>query len=607
MHPFKSLVFCSILAILFSSNLFATDYYFCNCDASSDPNCVPGNDSNSGTSSISPWLSISKLNSILSTLQGGDRVLFAKGSTWTDASLNRIYSISSTAANPIVFTSYTPAWGASSKPILIEDRAGTNLFNFVDGGNADHDEGYVVKNLDLRGGGTGQWAIFAYNDVDFITLDSLDISNFGIGVHCAGSNPTNVGADGQNQDMKLLNSSITNCSDQGFLGGGDNLLIENCHFENNGFARAILNHNIYLSKGNNVVVRNNELYRSAVINSSADGVSLVVHGRLDNLLIEGNFIHEDLWKTTGNAWGIGVDPGGYNIPEGVTGLVIRNNLIINQYNIGIALTSTPGAIVENNVIINEGSAGFRAIVTPDRQGDADDLVMDKITIRNNSIYLRNGDVFTTAIVVKDEGSQHVIVSNAISIDHGNGLDINLSDTSFIAIDNNMMQLLGAAKWANGMTLNAWTTSSGFDSNSLSGDPEFMAPSSPDFNLMPLSSSIMINAGHITLSSSSDFTGAMRNGTPDIGAYENFELSVENTINSSIIQCYPNPTTDQITVKLDAAHQASSYVVYNNEGKKVLSGIIRTNETTFNVQEFPSGKYIIVIKGNGYKAIQLIKN
>ena len=603
MNPSKIIL---LLALFFTQSVLATDYYICNCDASSDPNCMPGNDANNGTSSATPWMSIAKLNSILSTLQAGDRVLFANGSTWSNASLNRIYSSSSTAANPIVFTSYTPTWGASSKPILIEDREGVNLFNFVDGGNADHDEGYTVKNLDLRGGGTGQWAIFAYNDVDFITLDSLDISNFGIGVHCAGSNPTNAGADDQNQNMKLLNSSITNCSEQGFLGGGDNLLIENCHFENNGFSRAILNHNIYLSKGNNVVVRNNELYRSAVINSSADGVSLVVHGRLDNLLIEGNFIHEDLWKTTGNAWGIGVDPGGYNIPEGVTGLVIRNNLLINQYNIGIALTSTPGAIVENNVIINEGSAGFRAIVTPDRQGDADDLVMDKITIRNNSIYLRNGDVFTTAIVVKDQGSQHVVVSNAISMDNGNGFDINLSDTSFIAIDNNMMQLLGSAKWANGMTLNAWSTSSGFDSNSLSGDPEFMDPSSPDFNLMPLSSSKMINAGHITLSSSSDFTGAMRNGTADIGAYENFELSVENTINSSFIQSYPNPTTDFITINTSATYKGVSYKVYDNQGNEVLKGKIHMNATILDMQEFPSGKYIIVIKGNGYKAIQLIK-
>ena len=70
----------------------------------------------------------------------------------------------------------------------------------------------------------------------------------------------------------------------------------------------VFNHNIYFSHGDNAIIRNNELYHATIINGLADGVSLVVHGHHDNVLIEGNYIHEDLGQVTGNAWGIAVDP-----------------------------------------------------------------------------------------------------------------------------------------------------------------------------------------------------------------------------------------------------------------------------------------------------------
>ena len=66
----------------------------------------------------------------------------------------------------------------------------------------------------------------------------MDISGFEIGVHNAGANTANPGADQQNQYMTLSNCTIMDCSAQGFLGGGDELLIENNYFENNGFGLA---------------------------------------------------------------------------------------------------------------------------------------------------------------------------------------------------------------------------------------------------------------------------------------------------------------------------------------------------------------------------------
>lgn len=507
-------------ALLFISEVKATTYYVCDCATGADPSCIAGNDTNSGTNSNAPWQSITKVKSVINSLSAGDQVLFAKGGAWTDANFGNIYNINASAANPLVFDSYDAPWGGTAKPILTEARPSTNLFNFADGGNADHDEGYLIRNLDLRGAGTGQWAVFAYNDADYITMENLDISGFGIGVHCAGANTPNSGADDQNQHMELLNCRITDCSAQGFLGGGDNLLIEGCYFENNGFSLSIYNHNLYIGgeKGDNIIIRNNELYRATIVNGKADGVSLVVHGLHNNLLIEGNYIHEDIGMVTGNAWGIAVDPG-YGTAEGFVAPVIRGNLLVNMFNVGIGVASCTGAIIENNIIINESATDLVGIAVPDRIRDANDMAMSDVTVRNNSLYLRNASPSTVAIKVGGEGTGHVVVSNLISTDNGNGFAMNLANGAYTSLDYNMMELLNSASWGSGQTLGAWSASRGFDTNSLLGDPLLTSPGSPDYNLLPQESSPAIDAGHPTMSATTDFTGTMRMGVADIGAME----------------------------------------------------------------------------------------
>lgn len=598
-----------LFALVLSNNGLATTYYVCDNAVGADPNCIAGSDSNSGTSMDAPWKSMANVVSIFSSLQASDQILFAKGGAWIDASMSNVYSYNSSAANPIVFDSYDPTWGGTAKPILTESRAGFNLFNFADGGDADHDEGYIVRNLDLRGGGTGQWAVFAYNDADYITMDNLEISGFEIGIHCAGSNPPNLGADGQNQYMQLLNSRILDCSVQGFLGGGDYLIIEDCYFENNGFATAIFNHNVYISSGDDVVVRNNELYRSAIVNGFADGVSMVVHGMHDNLLIEGNYIHEDPGAVTGNAWGIGVDPGGYGSPEGVSGLVIRGNLLLNMYNVGIGITACPGAVIENNLIINENASDLRAIVAPNRIREADDLAMTNVTVRNNSILLRNCTVFASAIEVGGEGSEHIVVSNVISMDDGNGFDLDLLDGDYQSVDHNMIELLNNADWGSNQTLESWSLSRGFDLNSLTGDPQFTAPENPEYNLIPMSSSPAIDAGHPDLSASIDYEGAARTGIADIGAFESAIVNLSNSRESfgDVISCYPNPTSGQVVLKSPDSLVGLSYRVCNYIGQCVLEGEIEANQMVLEFDELSRGIYQVIVgedKKHLYKMIKV---
>jgi hypothetical protein len=608
MKYFKLIFIFTLIALFYTNIINATNYYICDCALGADPNCVVGDDANSGTSLNSPWRSTIKVNSVINSLQAGDQILFSKGGAWTDASIGNISNFNATASSPIVFDSYIPSWGGTAKPILTESRVDTNAFNFVDGGNADHDEGYIVRNLNLRGADIGQWGVFAYNDVDYIQMENLGISGFEIGVHCAGANTTNSGADDQNQHMKLLNSTITNCSGQGFLGGADYLLIEDCLFQNNGFAQAIFNHNIYVSNGDHVIIRNNELYQSAVIDGKADGVSLVVHGMLDDLLIEGNYVHEDLGMVTGNAWGIAVDPG-YASAEGFTNLIIRGNLLVNMFNKCIGVASAPGAIIENNVIINEAAASIIAIAAPDRIRGDNDMEMTNVIVRNNSVYLRNANTSTIGVLVGEEGNGHEIISNIISVDNGNGFSLNLVDIDYATVNYNMMELVNNANWGAGQGLNSWSLLRGFDQNSFEGNPQFTSPGLPNYNLIPLSSSLVIEAGHPTLSSPIDYTGAPRNGVADMGAYENFILSISDNqtgLNRNIINCFPNPTNGQIIFKSDISMVGTTYTVYNYNGQRVLKGKIVSEQMALELGGFSSGNYLIVFGENMNQIIKVIK-
>jgi len=79
----------------------ATDYYMSSS----------GNDQANGISPSTPWQSIAKLNTVLSGLKPGDRVLFKRGDTF-NGSLH--ITASGTEGNPIVFSNY----GTGSEPVI---------------------------------------------------------------------------------------------------------------------------------------------------------------------------------------------------------------------------------------------------------------------------------------------------------------------------------------------------------------------------------------------------------------------------------------------------------------------------------------------------------
>ncbi|MBN2004521.1 MAG: right-handed parallel beta-helix repeat-containing protein [Anaerolineae bacterium] len=499
----------------------ATTYYVCDCAAGADEDCEPGDDAHSGSSPADAWRTYEQARSQFGSLAAGDAIRFCRGGAFDLGSAGtRWVNQNCRADNRCTVGAYDPAWGSgdAARPIL---RRSTDSHGFAleDGGNAEHEEGYIIENLDLRCSGCDNAnGFFIYNDMDDVLIENVSIDGFGIGVHLAGSNPCSADPDcnGMNERLVVRGATITNNGSQGFLGGGDGLVIEDSYFENNG-GGTMFDHNIYVSSGDNVRIAGNELYRSSLDGDGlCQGVSLVGHGGSTGLTIENNFVHEPVGGAGQGCWGIAIDPA-YDRAERFENLVIRGNRVVNVGNLAIGVGACVNCLIENNVVIHRQAFGVIAIAAPDRAPGSGDAETTNVTVRNNSILI--GDSGGQGIRISGEGTGHRIVSNALQYTGSSNswecLRADLPAGSYEAIDYNVCGF-ETGEWAADVgDLAAWRAL-GWDLHSKAADPGFAG----DDDLSPASAqSAVVNAGHPTLSSPDDITGRPRDETIEAGAYE----------------------------------------------------------------------------------------
>ncbi|MCP4875681.1 MAG: right-handed parallel beta-helix repeat-containing protein [Gammaproteobacteria bacterium] len=402
------------ILFMFAFSAQAADYHVCS----------NGSNSNDGLSHNSAWKTYAKAISMIGSLNGGDSILFCKGETFAANGSRRVVNKNSRADNRIRISSYTPP----NAPIDISNptiyaSGGGHAFAFEDDANADHDEGYIISDLILRGNHSG-WGIFVYNDADFIDIIDIEIYNFSIGIHVAESNPTNPGSDGENSDLTVKRALIFNNKGQGFMGAGDNLLIEDSIFVNNGYSTAIYNHNIYIGgTGSNEVIRNNKLYQSAMFGGKCSGVSLVAHGDHTNLLIENNIVWEDAGSTIEKCWGIAIDNGHTSGFEQFPGLIIRGNTVVNTGNLGIGCAACSDVVIENNTVVHQiTSFGTDAIRVPDRsENSSGDAQSNNVIVRNNTVLYDSPGKGTGITLGDGDGSNYTSTGNDIYYTPGSGM------------------------------------------------------------------------------------------------------------------------------------------------------------------------------------------
>jgi len=498
-------------------------YYVCDCGAGAAASCRPGDDLAEG-SVARPFRSYEQARRQFATIDAGDAIAFCRGGSFTVpvASSQRWVNERCRASQPCIVRDYSPSWAPpDAAPPIISAPPKTGVFSFDNGGNARHEEGYTFANLDLEGSGSG-WAFFAYNDIDDVNICHLTINRFDIAVHVGDANALDPGSDGRNDRIALRDSRITNNAGQGWLGASTGSSIEGCLFSNNGYGRAILNHNIYLSghpgtSGMRVV--GNRLLQSAVVDRRCQGTSLVVHGTIDHLTIEDNEIVEERGAAADTCWGIGVVPGNGD-PELFNDVHISRNRITNVGNVSIAVSACHACAIENNVIINEQGFNDAAIQVPAIAPLAGDATDDRILIRNNSIYIDSG----TGIALGKAGSGHVVANNAILSSgrrRSQCFDLGLPAAAYDEVDYNVCFLRGEGDWAAGRgSLASWRRDTTFDAHSAFTAPEFTSVVPPHYDLTPAAKSPLIDRGDPRRSSAVDVTGKPRtDGAPDIGAIE----------------------------------------------------------------------------------------
>jgi hypothetical protein len=518
-------------------------HYVCDCQTGAASTCVPGNDSNTGTTPSAPLQSFAKAASVFSGMNAGDTVALCRGGRWNITSGAGFANANCSKSNTCDLRDYrAPSANGSEGLPSIWISGGSNGGTILTFSHLPaHHEGLRVLNLDLHGT-TTDTAFFFWNETTNVDLCDLSMDGFNISVNMSGGDSPTYGIP---SNIVLRGSRITNNSNIGYIAVCDHCSVEDNYFDNNGVVNPTT-HAVYFAStvwtvnGQTVVhtttgmhLSRNEIHNSAI---QCNGAPVVVHGRHQDALIENNII--DAANASDGCWGPGVGCGGYPYGCWFRNTIIRGNTFKNLGNTGSADNNCVGCLIENNFFImsrsgngiNLGGEKPRAVgdSTYSRyDGQPDDPTNNNI-VRNNTIYFASSAASGAGIAVSS-GTGHTIENNAIyyaatTVGPSDNLCYSLpaNPTSAVAlVDYNVCKIPTGAHWTmsppdyTGMSLSAWQSASGFDKHSKMTDPMFGAPDS----CKPTSGSPLVNAGDATDSPSVDLNGKVRDALPDIGAFE----------------------------------------------------------------------------------------
>ncbi len=371
-----SILFSGLLLAVIASTASAQNYYVCD----------NGDDNNNGHSETAPFRSYEKAMDTFNNMSAGESINFCRGGTFEITERKWLWNYSCSKDKPCSIKSY----GDESLPNPKLVSLGETGLNFQNSGASKPDGGYLIKDLTIISNVAKAAGISMFNDVNDLTIENVHIEGFNVGVHPGGANSPENNSNQANDRIVLKNSTIVNNRLQGWLGGCNDCLIENNHFENNGYKGPILYHNIYISsavksqsfKQSNITVRNNIIKHSTRVDGVCQGVSLVVHGIIENLEIVDNEIIEDKGKSGAACWGIAIDPGN-GLDESFVGLTIMRNTIRNVGGLGIGCASCKDVLIADNIIIDEANTMRNGIQIPNKPEDS--LKSENVNIKNNKI------------------------------------------------------------------------------------------------------------------------------------------------------------------------------------------------------------------------------
>lgn len=520
----------------------AASYYLSDCFASTPApaaGCTIGSDTTGTGTSTNPWQTIAKLP----TINPGDTVYFAKGGAFSFSGL--WYPHFGTQASPTTYTSYQATWCSSGacltqRPILYSS-ANTSLLALSNAGVSVPKAGITIDGLALVADPTSNnlytYAVFIYNDSKWITINNVELTNYGEGIVIQGNAGIGPGSDGTNRYIKITNSNIHDNLNQGLQGFATDMLIENNSFTFNGKGAGCSNrcHNLYIGGTGTtpdlatlrVMVRGNYFHGAGYGGGSTClGVEMNMHGTGSYVTFEDNTI-DDTGDATGGCYGISAvsaDPG---VAEGMSYVTIRGNHIINVAGNGIGMSSCfVGCVIENNVIVITNGISTIGIQLPGSLEESIDRKNNAVTVRNNSIYFGGSTSASKGITFDTDGTSNVAVSNLVYYDSSAAsghLCYQPGPLSMFTVwDNNLCFDASAFyKYSATYSTLALAQAAGFDVHGLQSDPLLVAtPASGNgYSLALQTGSPAINAANTTYSSRLAYQGRVPSGVRDIGAYD----------------------------------------------------------------------------------------
>lgn len=248
-------------------------------------------------------------------------------------------------------------------------------------------------------------------------------------------------------------------------------------------------------------ITNGGLHDNNLSGGSGSGITvLATTGNSNNMIVEDNWIYNNGYPYTTAPYNANHD--GIDMHANCGNAIIRNNIIVNNGNAGVALVMDSYGEIYNNVIAYNGSNNGTPSNSTARGGFYNSG-SGSWTL-NNNIFMNNYPY------------DYNINNNILP-------PVTLSNNNIFFHDRDSNSLFYNASTATGYTITQWQSVFNQDLNSLNTNPLFLNASTAyslptDFQLQYTSPAI--NTG-ISLDLTTDFIGTAipQGGIPDIGAYE----------------------------------------------------------------------------------------